>query len=372
MTNSIRISGISIMTLNGISTLFILLLLFVSTAAATNDDSWSNRIKLQGDMRLRYEGIDEDFAVNRRRARFRTRVGLSATVNDDVKFVFRLASGGNNPVSTNQSFDSGFSTKDIGIDLAYIDWTVSDQLKLYAGKIKNPLFRAGGVPLIWDGDLNPEGVALKYGDGGFFGTAGVYSVEERSSGDDSLLFALQAGYTFRLAEGMTLTTGAGYFAYSNTVGNAAFFNGRSQGNTLDSAGNYVHDYKNSELFVEFGTKIADWPLKIYLHATRNNEVSTQDTAYAIGVELGSAKVAGDRQFSWTYQDIEADAVIATFNDSDFGGGGTDADGHLVKAKYAYRKNVFLSATLFLNNVDRFQGTEHDFSRFQLDVEFKFN
>lgn len=360
------------MRLAAISIVWVLALCTSSTSVLAQDESWVDRIELKGDVRLRYEAIDEDFEADRRRARFRTRFGLSARVNDEVKFVFQLASGGSNPVSTNQSFDGGFSTKDIGIDLAYIDWRVNDQLHFYAGKMKNPLFRAGGVPLIWDGDLNPEGVALKYSNGGFFGTVGGYSVEERSAGDDSLLYTLQAGYNFRLTDNTKLMAGAGYFSYSDTIGNSAFYNGRSKGNTLDVGGNYLYDYKLTELFVELGTTVADWPLKMYVHAVQNSEVNLEDTAYAIGAKLGSAKAEGNMEFSWTYQDIEADAVIATFNDSDFGGGGTDADGHLIKAKYAYKKNVFLGGTLFLNNVDRFQGTEHDFSRIQLDVEFKFN
>ncbi len=78
------------------------------------------------------------------------------------------------------------------------------------------------------------------------------------------------------------------------------------------------------------------------------------------------------EFSWTYMDIEADSVIGTFSDSDFGGGGTDSDGHILKARYAVSRKISLGGTLFLNNVDRFQGTEHDYNRLQLDVEFKFD
>ena len=77
------------------------------------------------------------------------------------------------------------------------------------------------------------------------------------------------------------------------------------------------------------------------------------------------------QFSYAFQDIEADAVIGTFNDSDFGGGGTDSDGHMLKYKYAMSKNTFIGGTLFINSIDRFQGVEKDYDRIQIDVEFKF-
>jgi hypothetical protein len=213
---------------------------------------------------------------------------------------------------------------------------------------------------------------MKFTSGGFFGTAGGFSVEERSSADDSLLFVVQAGYTFAVGENASLTAGAGYFSYSNTVGNEPFYNGRSNGNSVDLNGDYIYDYKNTEVFAQFDTKVGDWPLRIYAHATQNNEVSTEDMGYAVGAKVGSAKADGDMEFSWTFQDIEADSVIGTYNDSDFGGGGTDSDGHLLKAKYAVSKKIFVGGTLFLNNVDRFQGAEHDYNRLQLDVEFKFD
>ncbi len=346
-------------------------LLLVSVPASAQEETWADRIKLKGDVRLRHERIDEDGEVERARMRFRTRFGLSAKVSDDLKLIFQLATGGNNPVSTNQSFDSGFSTKDIGVDLAYVDWKINDNLTFYGGKMKNPLYKAGGVPLIWDGDLNPEGFAMTFGKGNFFGTAGGFSAEERSSADDSLLYVLQAGLNVPVGDSMKLTAGAGYFAYTDTIGNSPFYNGSAKGNSVDINGDYIYEYKNTEIFAQLDTKAGDWPLKIYAHATRNSEAPTADTGFAVGAKFGSAKKDGDMEFSWTYQDVEADAVIGTFNDSDFGGGGTDSDGHMLKGKYAYSDRIFLGGTLFLNNVDMFQGTEHDYSRLQLDVEFKF-
>ena len=349
----------------------ILVLGLLATPAIGADQSWAERIALKGDVRLRHERIDEDGEEERNRMRYRARLGLEAKLNDEVKVVVGLATGGDSPVSTNQTFDDGFSTKDIGLDLAYVDWKINDTLNFFGGKIKNPLFRAGGTGLIWDGDLNPEGFALTYSNDGLFATVGAYSAEERSSADDSLLYTLQAGYKFAAADNVDVTAGVGYFAYTDTVGNAPFYNGRAQGNTVDASGDYLFDYKNTELFAQLDTELSGWPLRIFVHATQNNEVSAEDTAIAFGAKLGSAKSEGDVEFGWSYQEIEADAVVGTFSDSDFGGGGTDSDGHILKAKYAYRNNIFLGGTLFINEIDRVQGTEHDYSRLQLDVEFKF-
>ena len=118
-------------------------------------------------------------------------------------------------------------------------------------------------------------------------------------------------------------------------------------------------------------KAGSLPLSLYGHYTVNTEVDREDTAYALGAKIGAAKQKGEWEASWTWQDIEADAVIGTFNDSDFGGGGTDSEGHMIKGKYSLGKNVTIGGTFFLNRVDRFQGTERDFNRIQLDLEFKF-
>lgn len=338
---------------------------------ADGEETWIDRISVHGDIRLRQEGIDEDGEESRNRGRYRARLGLAAKVSPNVKVFMQIASGADDPVSRNVTFDGGFDVDDIGFDLAYVDWAFADGWNFYGGKMKNPLFRAGGAPLIWDGDLNPEGFAVKYSKGALFANAAGFSVEERSADDDSLLMAVQVGGKFDLAENMKLTAGVGYFGYSDTIGNEPFYDGSSNGNSVDVNGDYIYDYKNTEVFAELSTSVGDWPLKVYAQWVQNSEVSEEDTGYSIGAKLGSAKDKGEKEFSWTYQDIEADAVIGTFNDSDFGGGGTDASGHILKAKYAVSRQIALSGTFFVNEVDRFQGTEHDYDRFQLDVQFSF-
>ena len=186
--------------------------------AKAQQQTSSDSLSFSGDFRLRYEGIDEEGEVDRNRMRFRARLGLTADVYDDVKIILQLATGGDNPVSTNQSFDDGFSTKDMGVDLAYVEWVANDEITLFAGKMKNPLFRAGGAPLVWDGDLNPEGVAGKFERGAFFGNAGFFWAEERSSADDSLLYAVQAGMSFDVRGEGELIAGVGYFGYTDTAG----------------------------------------------------------------------------------------------------------------------------------------------------------
>ncbi len=360
------------MKLTTAATAIVATLIMSFSAARAEDKSWTDRIDFSGDFRLRYESTDEEFEVERSRMRFRSRFGFSVTASDDVEFVLRLATGGENPVSANQTFGDGFSSKDIGVDFAYVDWKISDTLNFYGGKMKNPFFRPGGSGLVWDGDLTPEGLAIRYSSGLVFGTVGGFAVEERSTSDDSLLYVVQGGVGYPFGESNKLTVGAGYVAYTNTIGNEAFHDGKAKGNTLDTDDLYVFEYKNTEVFAQVDTKLADWPVQIFAHYAKNDKVSRENTAMAYGAKVGSSKDRGELQFTWVYNDVEADSVVATFTDSDFGGGGTDAKGHVLKAKYAISRKIFVGGTIFVNNVERFQGAEHDFNRFQLDLEFKFN
>ena len=339
--------------------------------AGLAQQNWTDSISVNGDFRLRYEGIDEDGEEARNRGRFRARLELTAVVNENVSAVLQFATGGDNPVSTNQSFDDGFTSKNIGLHRAYVDWTVNEQTHVFGGKMANPYHRVGGHALVWDSDLNPEGLAIQYENGGFFGTAGLMFVEERSSADDSLLVGLQGGYGFALSDGATLTAGVSYYDYSETEGNSPFYDGDPKGNSADINGNLIYDYKQVEVFAEFSTELGDMPFSLFADFVRNSDGGAGDTGLAFGAAIGKAGAPGTWQFSAAYQDLESDAVVATFTDSDFGGGGTDGSGFVLKGKYALADNWALGGTLFLNEIEEAIANEHDYQRIQIDLEFKF-
>lgn len=347
-----------------------LVLISLSVLARGQEDSWSDRIAIKGDLRLRYEGISEDGEEDRTRGRYRMRLGVTADASEDVKVVVEFASGADNPVSRNVTFDGGFSGDDIGLDLAYVEWSASDTVTVYGGKMKNPFFVAGGAPVMWDSDLNPDGLALKFNSGAFFGSAAVLAVEERSSSSDTFLTAVQGGATISLGDIGELTAGLGYFSYSNTIGNEPFWDGSRRGNSVDVDGNYLYGYKITEVSAALDTAIGDFPLSLHALWVKNGDADTEDSAYAIGAKLGAP---GDGKWSagWTYMDVEADAVVATFNDSDFAGGQTDAKGHILKVSYELSPAVTLGGSFFINEIDMFAGNPHDYDRFQLDVQFGF-
>ncbi|MGK0224763.1 MAG: hypothetical protein ACI9ON_004020, partial [Limisphaerales bacterium] len=227
--------------------------------------------------------------------------------------------------------------------------------------------RAGGNGLIWDGDLNPEGVGLKYSQGKVFANAIASWVDESSSDDDSFLIGAQFGLGQSIGEDGSLLAGLSYFNYVDAVGEPAFFDGSSKGNRLNANGEYISGFELLEGFVEYSVEIEDLKLTVFADYVQNLDANRYDTGYAVGTKIKSKTW----QVGYTYQDLEADAVLGTYSDSDFIGGGTDGKGHRLQASYSLSKSIGLTGTLFLNERNIDFGSEEDYKRLMLDISFKY-
>lgn len=330
-----------------------------------------NRIELSGDLRYRHETINDDALQERHRQRIRARVGLDAAITDDVELGLVLATGGDNPVSANQTLEGGFTRKSIGVDRAYVDWAVNDRLNLSAGKMRNPFFRPGGHHLIWDSDANPEGVALRYATDRWFANTGSFWVEERGSDEESLLLGGQVGLRGMFGSGLRYTAGIGYLDYRNTQGQVPFYNGEGQGNSVDGFGNYLFDFNIVELFGQLDLEVANRPLRLFADLVENTEADRYDQGFALGAAYGDMSGRGTWEVGYAYQDLEANAVIATFTDSDFAGGGTDGKGHVFEVGYGLAERWSLALTYFLNERGSAAGNERDYNRLQADINFRY-
>lgn len=340
-----------------------------SAASAT----WAEKIQWHGDFRYRYETIDNDRTdEDRNRNRIRARIGMTAQVTDDVKAGVSLVSGSDDPVSSNQSLGGGSSSKGINLDMAYIDWKFAENLHLVAGKTKNPFYSVGKNDLIWDGDYRPEGAHVSYDNGTVWAVAGYHFLESDNKGGDQdieEMMGVQLGYNVTIADNSAIKVGASYF-YIPVEGSESFIDGDFFGNS-DIGGVHEFDYETVELFAELNTRLAGIKTTFFADYVKNSDAD-EDTGFALGMKLGSAKNKGDWQFGYTYEDLEADAVFAAFADSDFGGGGTDVKGHKFNAAYAFSKNTSLSVTYFDNEYGDFTRAEElDFDRLQIDVKTKF-
>ncbi len=333
-------------------------------------NSIANRITFKADFRDRYEYIDKKGKEIRQRDRVRLRAQLGMKVNEKLSFTLGLATGADDPVSTNQSLDGGFSTKDMRLDLAYFDYQFNDALLLTGGKMKNPFHRAGKNPIFWDSDLNPEGFALKFKNDLIHGALVGFDVEERKTADDTLMFGGQIMHDININSNK-LILGVGYYDYTNLKGNIPLFDGKGRGNTIDSNGTLINDYNIAELFLEYKTNLAAQPFSLYGNYYQNTATNDADSAFTIGFKLGKVKNQGSWDIGLAYLDVEADAVVGLFNDSDFAGGNTDSTGFLLKAGYGLNKNMALGLTYIDSEIGQSQTTQTDYDRLQLDFKIKF-
>ena len=335
--------------------------------------SWAERVKWKGDFRYRYEEIKQDDKAKRDRDRIRARAELIAKVTDTTVVGLGLATGGDDPVSTNQTLGGGGSTKDLRLDLAYFTWTGIEDTALTAGKFKNPYYVEHKSQLIWDGDFRPEGAALQWAADNFFAN-GTYSyIESDSNTDDKAFWGLQVGANFDLLDTVKLTAAVGYLDFP-TQDLPSIYNDDFYGNStviVNGEEVYEYDYTLYHGSLGLGFEVFDMPLAVYGDYVQNDDANEYDTGYIAGIQIGKAKGRGSWQLQYQYEQLDANAPLGLVTDSDFMGGGTDAEGSKYSAAYMLDDNWSLAATYYDGNTGVDLGNDDKYRRLQLDTYFKY-
>jgi len=368
----------------GLTSILILAFVIAGTLESVKASDWWENIKVKGDLRYRHEMIDAENKDARNRQRIRARVGIYAKANEMMDIGIQLATGSTDPVSTNQTLDGAFSTKDIRLDLAYFTFhhENAEGFKITAGKMKNPFFKAGKSELIWDSDWNPEGGALTFAksfdnvDMTFTG-AGLW-IDERSASDDSYIVSGQGVVRFNFnGNNSSFALGGSIYNYVNAKGYAPFYDDEdAKGNSFnepveDEGIFYANDFELVEFFGEVTHKVNNIPVTVMGDYVSNSAADSLNTGWLFGFRVGKAKKAGSWDLRYNYRNVEADAVVGIFTDSDFRGGGTDAKGHEIGASYQLAKNANLGATYFINEIGLEMDETMEFNRLQLDLQLKF-
>jgi hypothetical protein len=353
----------------------------------TNVPAWVPNFTWKGDLRYRNENIDPQYAVARNRDRIRVRAGFIAKVNDTIKTELQLASAeGGDPRSSNQTLTGENTRKAVYLDLAYAEWQPNADWKFTAGKMKYPWVRPG-QSVLFDGDINPEGLAMNFTHGPFFASSFYNILEERSAVGESTLFGGQLGWKQALGAA-SMTLGATYFDFNSVQHRNPFFGGSSNGNTTTTVGCFpgqspclLNDYNLIEVLAEYSVPVAGHPLTLFADYIKNDAaVNNLDTAYSAGLQYGRASNPRTWEIGYYYQKVEKDSLNAQFFDSDYGGGASDSKGGVLKGAYAFARNWTLNFTYFLNktNIDvpvNIAGVgsvrDRDYKRLQVDMNFKY-
>ncbi len=333
------------------------------TEALMKNMAWAGKIKIKGDLRVRHEDVDDSGGAGDNRQRYRARIGVYADITDSLEAGVRMASG-SSATSTNETLGDGFSNDTVFFDLAYMNWEVLDGLELIGGKFKKPWQEVSGG-LVWDGDVNPEGAAVRYtgqmGNTTLTATAGhlvLDDIEDLKFSDDQRVAFGQLAANFHTDFAKALV-GVSIYDYDEND---------QTGDLIFGGGNDSTEFSLREIFGEVG--LASFPVKVYGHWVTNGDANgpndDEDTAWLVGI---GAKVDKFKA-SVDYRETELNAVNGAFNDSDFAGGRTDSKGFRFKAGYEIDKNFSVGATYFLAETDSLNG-DRDIDTLQLDLVGKF-
>ncbi|MHC8399740.1 putative porin [Pseudomonas sp. MDT1-17] len=361
-----------------------------ATAKKTNELStfdqklaWAAKTQFKGDVRFRQETVKNDGVSNtgdQDRQRIRVRLGAYTEINPQVDTGIRIATGSDNDSrSTNQSLDNNFTKKDIWLDQGYVDYhpTAIKNLHLIGGKMPQPWVSMGDI--IWDSDISPEGLAATYkhalGPVEMFGSAGHYTLKDNVDGEgkqfrhDLRLYAGQLGARFAITDNLKMTLGGSIYAYDNDndINNtcaAATCRLAVNGNTANE------QFKLYEGFGQLDIGGLPMPLSLYGQIVNNDDASNdQDMGWLAGVKTKFYGFGVD----YNYRDVQRNAVVGAFTDSDFANGFTGSRGSKLKVSYEIDKNFALGATYFMADSDYTNANLRDskINTLQLDAEAKF-
>ncbi len=397
----------------------------MNRANKTKMGSWIDELKWNNDLRLRaefFDNQDQSNQADRWRFRYRLRLGFEAKFVEWATLGMRLASGGtDDPVSTNETLDDMFQNDTITIDLAYA--TVrplnAKWVAITGGKMNNPIWQPSfNSPLVYDGDLTPEGVAeqltWKFGEDkrhALFFNAGQYAASEisRSADGDGFVLDVQGGGDFRFGKDpkkpvVRARLAGGFFWTHNIETNSLTTRSPNLGNAVRVFGtttNFLADFEVVSVRGDVAWRLSPDPflgtpavLTFSGEYVKNlaNEYETlagattnvapdQTEGWTGQIAFGGSRKKGEWQIAYQYKYLEADAVFDAFTDSDWGNGGTDRKGHVIKASYNLQEWWQLGFAAFLtekisnrpnsgHNVAAPRVTE-ELLRVQLDSIFKF-
>lgn len=369
---------------------------------------WTRRISLSGDMRVRYElqnfsernypffpdvgainlagGVTDSAGfpllnslIDRHRVNYRARLDLTARVTDNITAGLRLASGNERgAVSTNATLGDFFLKDNFWLDRAYIALAPVKGVTLTGGRMPNPFET---TDMVWDNDINPEGVALSVTQGvadgvSVFGHAAFLPMEERALYGDTYMVGGQLGAEARFGDDMAIRTSMSYYDFHGIQSRK---NAPDGSRLLDytaprflAQGNSVFNMRTDGLTTlaglasDFNLLIANTRLSYApgpLHFALTGEivrnlaldpaevarlrgepgVKPGDLGWQVRFDAGYPEIRklGQWNLGVAYKRIETDAVLDIFTDSDFGLGGTDVKGYLIEGNLGIYDNTWV-------------------------------
>ena len=296
-----------------------------STASAQGDvlaqepeSKWS----VNGDFRFRLEFNDNSGSVDRHRQRMRFRVGGTYQFSDRVTLGVRAITG-NAADPNNPHVDLGgvFDSFEVSLDRLYFEYRPTEVkgLTVIGGKFNNPITRNPVYgELVWDADIQPEGLALVYGcqEGcGILDGMRVYGAQfavlEQGGGEEAWASLIGFDLKKKTGDDSRIDFGASYTFFGDLTpdGSAGAITGDLNGNAMTG----------TELTSDFGILDAVAAFNInnfVVSAEMINNVRAADGVDDTGMAIGAAVKTEMGKFYYNYATVEQDAVLSAFAQDD--------------------------------------------------------
>jgi hypothetical protein len=372
-------------------------------------------LELYGDARLRYEvrqgqNVTQD-TQQRNRHRYRLRLGLRGTLMDDWFFGLRMESSASarsaNVTFGDESSGGPFSKSSDAVHWSqvYVGYRGFRDITLTVGRMQNPIIT---TPMVWDADINPEGLAEQYkhsftfnfGGGGSTTATEGYSKDGKAMAattspvgepwqlkvdlfanfgqfvyddvnpenpfgsrpvtggrvvpnTDAYLLAWQVGARFNFPKNFYAQIAPTLYNYT---GNGDNFNVFFDGDSAAANNVGINDLLVFEVPMEVGWKLGELPMRIFgdfainldgedrAFRAGNPEEDDNVHAYTIGLGIGQLKVKRDWQIDVFWQHTEQYALDPNLVDSDIFDSRLGLEGLAIKAGYALSDAVTLNLT----------------------------
>ena len=309
-------------------------------------------LRFTGDFRVRYENTSQaNGALSSSKEVVRLRAGIAYALREDVAVRARLATGsGNDPNSTDVTLSQFVNDLEMSLDIAAIEVN-RRRWGAVGGKFNNPFFAP--TELVWDGDVNPQGVGGRLIAGSPARVTGTltglyFIVDQQTGGLGSDMGGAQLTLRATPDSAWRVAAAAAYYDYRvRSLLNADA--GDTRTNRLaPGGGRYLSDFDllNATLTVEHLGLGERWPLRVVGDYVHNGGAADLNTGWQADLYVGRAQRPRDWRWRYGYAVVETDAVLAAFS-HDNTTIGTNTETHTLAFDAIPLSGLLLNATWYL-------------------------
>jgi hypothetical protein len=331
-------------------------------------DDQQKRFSWSADARFRPEPtVNVPDAPDRFRMRLRLRFAGTYRLADAWTVGGRFTTGNpDDPNSPYQDLGSVFDRFPFSLDRLNLVWTPRREWQVAGGKfahpfVTNPIY----AELVWDQDVQPEGIAVRYARGAANGrwriglASGQYVLLEQSRAGDVSATVAQGSGELSVGDHAVVGAALGWYEYGELEPNGA------DAVLRDNAGNatqningdghpegFQSDFRLIDLLVNVRVKGLPRILEVAGQYVRNSEAAIPDRqGFALGSAYGQLNEVGDWRAYYQYQRIEQDAVFSPFVQDDFVFA-TNFRGHVLGVLYQAARQLDLQGWVLVAKPNR--------------------